>query len=100
MLLRCRCINEHVVDGNEDSGVEKVVEDVIHQSLEGRWGVHQPEGHHGVLELSIFASGGCLPPMPLCHPNQVETGLEVDCGRRIELLASDLACLGSTGWVT
>jgi hypothetical protein len=49
MLLQVLAIDKNVIEEDEDKLPEVLGEDVIHQMLECRWSVTQPEGHHQVF---------------------------------------------------
>ena len=45
----------------------KILEDVIHHHLEGRWGIGQSKKHHQGFKESLICTKGCLPFIAIFH---------------------------------
>jgi hypothetical protein len=48
---------------------EEIMQDVVHQGLERRWGIRQTKGHDEKLELPMVREEGCLGDVGVVHPD-------------------------------
>ena len=53
MLLEATTIHEDIVEVHNYVLMEHIAEDLVHQPLEGRWSIGEPEGHHCPLKKTI-----------------------------------------------
>ncbi|KAG5329726.1 hypothetical protein C0989_009338, partial [Termitomyces sp. Mn162] len=67
-----------IVQIYDDKNIVHVVEDVIHEVLEGGGGVSHSEGHYKILKEAIVGVKGGLPFMSRGDPDVVVAGTEVD----------------------
>jgi hypothetical protein len=52
VLLKAGAIDEHVIQVHQDELAKVGAEDVVHEGLEGGWGVAEAKGHHLVLVVA------------------------------------------------
>ncbi|KAG5335312.1 hypothetical protein C0989_001470 [Termitomyces sp. Mn162] len=77
MLCRQIQVDQDVVQVHSNENVVHVMEDVIHEVLEGGGGVSHSKGHHKVLKEAIAGAKGGLPFMFQSDPDVVVAGAEV-----------------------
>ena len=68
-LVFCRVIgvDEDVVEVDGDIYVQKVTENVIHESLESSRGIGQSKRHDKPFKRTIVSPEGCLPFVSICN---------------------------------
>jgi hypothetical protein len=77
MVSKRGAINKYVVEENQDKAAEEGLKDIVHESLEGRWGVGKPKGHHEKLVMALISAEGSLGDVLLPHPDLMISGSEV-----------------------
>jgi hypothetical protein len=78
-------VDEDVVEVDDDVDVEKVTEDILHESLESRRGVAEAERHDQHLEEPISGPEGSLPFVAFGNAYQVIGRTKVDLSVNLSL---------------
>ena len=73
-------VDEDVIEVDNDTDIEKVAEDVVHETLEGCGGIGKSEGHHQPFKQAIANVEGSLPFFTFCDANKVVSVMKVDFG--------------------
>ena len=73
-------VDEDVVEVDDDTDIEEVAEDVVHETLKGRGCVGKSEGHHQPFKRAVASAEGGLPFFTFCDVNKVVCVTKVDFG--------------------
>jgi hypothetical protein len=80
-VLRPRgAVDKNIIKENEQKPTQVGVEDVVHQSLEGRRGVGEAKRHHQELEVAMMSPKRRLGDIIRVHPHLVVARTEVELG--------------------
>jgi hypothetical protein len=60
--------------------IQEIAEDVVHQVLEGGWGVYKAKWHDPILVVTVSRSECRLPLVALGDADEVVAGTEIDLG--------------------
>ena len=74
---------EYVVQVDDQKFVEEVAEDVVHEGLEGGWGIGETEGHDEGFKMTIACAESCLPFISLSNANEVVSASKVEFGEAL-----------------
>ncbi|KAG5317508.1 hypothetical protein C0989_001394 [Termitomyces sp. Mn162] len=78
MLRRRIRVDQDIVQIYNDKDVVHVVEDVVHEVLEGGGGVSHSKGHYKILKEAVVGAKGGLPFMSQGDPDVVVAGTKVN----------------------
>ena len=73
-------VDQQVVEVNDDGGVEVLAEDLVHEALEGGWGIGETKRDDGELVVAVTGTKGGLGDVGLGHADLVVALAEVDLG--------------------
>ena len=73
-------VDEDVIQVDEDTYIENVREDVIHEVLKSCWCISQTEGHNTPFKSAIVGVEGGFPFITFMDSNEVVGVLQVDFG--------------------
>ncbi|XP_021317213.1 uncharacterized protein LOC110435676 [Sorghum bicolor] len=79
----CPAVNENIIKKYQDEAAEERPEHVIHQGLERRRGVAQPERHHQELVEAVVGAERRLVHILRPHPHLVVPGPKVELGEEL-----------------
>ena len=60
-------VDQQVVEVNDDGGVEVLAEDLVHEALEGGWGIGETKRDDGELVVAVTGTKGGLGDVGLGH---------------------------------
>jgi len=66
-----RGVNENVIKVYYHADIKHVGEDVVHEALEGAWGVGKAERHYQPLEGSVLGAEGGFPFVTFADANEM-----------------------------
>src|SRR6478752_8408428 len=75
--------DENVIEIDDDKVVQELAENVVHQILEGSWGVGQSEGHNAILVVAIARTKGRFPFVAVRDPHKVVAAAEINLGEHL-----------------
>ena len=64
-------VDEYIIQIDHDTDIQKVRENVVHESLEGRGSIGKTEGHYRPFKWSITCPKGSLPFITIGNANQM-----------------------------
>ena len=74
-------IDEDIVEVDDDTNVEEVTENVIHEALESGRGIRKSERHNEPFKRAIASMKSGLPFFTISNTNEVVSMLEIDFGK-------------------
>jgi len=89
MVRPALAVNQNIVEENEDKPAEVSAEHVVHERLESRWGVAQPERHDQELVEAVVGAERRFVDILRPHPHLVIPRPKVELGeeaRAMELV--------------
>ena len=78
MVFRVVGVNEDIVEVNDYQDVEKVLKDVVHETLESGGSVRKSEGHYEPFEGSVFCAERGFPLVAFRDADQMVSVSEVN----------------------
>ena len=78
--------DEDVVEVQQHEFVKEGHEDVVHQPLEGSWGVAEAEWHHSELVVSVSCPERSLGDVLLFDPNLVVSRSKIQLGEVLGIM--------------
>lgn len=73
-------IDEDIVEVDDDTNVEEVAENIIHEALKSGGGVRKSEGHDEPFKRAIASAESGLPLFTISNTNKVISMSKVDFG--------------------
>lgn len=64
-------VDQEVIEVGGEELVEEIAERIVHEVLEGAWGIAEAERHNLVLEEAVATAKSRFPFFPLSHPEEI-----------------------------
>ena len=76
----CGAVDEDVIEKHKDEPAEEDAQNVVHERLERRWGIAQPERHHKELVEAVMCAERRLGDVVGVHADLVVARTKVQLG--------------------
>jgi hypothetical protein len=79
-------VNQDVVEEHQDTAAEKRVQDIIHECLECRWGIGEPERHDQELKVTMVSPERCFFNVIRVHADLMVSTAKIQLGEEYSAL--------------